>query len=52
MKNPADRIKLENILSHPFMTKSVKQYDYQYPKNDVLSSVDSGFLTMSSKIYF
>lgn len=46
-KNPKERIHIEYVLSHPFMTKySNTAGVYKY--NNTIGSVDSGLVTMSS----
>lgn len=43
-KNPKERIHIEAVLTHPFMTKYANSSTY----NNRLASVDSGLVTMSS----
>lgn len=44
-KNPVERMKLENVMNHPFMMKNCNQFkDY----NSTVSSMDSGIITFSS----
>ncbi|EAT38772.1 AAEL009360-PA [Aedes aegypti] len=45
-KNPAERIKLDQVLQHPFMRKATS-YD-SYRGGGTLASSDSGLVTMSS----
>uniref|UniRef100_A0A336KJJ4 Serine/threonine-protein kinase PLK4 n=1 Tax=Culicoides sonorensis TaxID=179676 RepID=A0A336KJJ4_CULSO len=45
-KNPLERIKLEEVVMHPFILKAQKHAYSKY--NNTLASSDSGILTMSS----
>nr|XP_019933307.2 serine/threonine-protein kinase PLK4 [Aedes albopictus] len=44
-KNPAERIKLDQVLQHPFMQKAT---GFSYRAGGTLASSDSGVVTMSS----
>lgn len=46
-KNPAERIQLEEVLSHPFVRKLWRSTNSKY-NSTLASSSDSGMLTMSS----
>lgn len=46
-KNPTQRIHIDVILSHPFMTKYTRSYDSKFHLRTV-ASADSGLMTMSS----
>lgn len=45
-KNPTERIHIDDVLKHPFMTKYIMPSVSKY--NNTISSVDSGLMTMSS----
>ncbi|XP_071452732.1 serine/threonine-protein kinase PLK4 [Hetaerina americana] len=47
-KNPKERIKLRNILEHPFMKKNQKNYEYLQKKWMSQGGGDSGMCTMST----
>ncbi|XP_046395457.1 serine/threonine-protein kinase PLK4 [Ischnura elegans] len=50
-KNPKERIKLREILEHPFMKKNQKNYEYLQKKWMVQGEDDSGMCTMSTDAY-
>lgn len=45
-KNPKKRIRIDDVLEHPFMTKYTMPSTLKY--NNTIASVDSGLITMSS----